>query len=829
MNLKKTNQKFAPGQTAMHRRQRLSILLALIILFSLTIPVVQPASAQTEISPETVQSTWYTRVIDDPAYMTDMTDRSARFDVYGNPHVVYGGDHLYYARWDTSISGWIYRTIDYSPSVGRYASLALDNAGNPRVAYYDEANGALKFAYSQDRGYTWNPAFTVATFGPAPVTDADPENPTVEQALQPFTKFPVDPTSKLHETKSASPTAVEEIGVGGYTSIAVDGQNRVHVSYYDWSKHWLKYAIWDGVNWTIKTADPANENPPVTGYDVGKFSSIAIDQNGLAHISYLDEKYDVLKYAYDTGAGWENMEVESRQAPNVRTGGFTSLALDSSGNPYISYQDWQNQRLRFASTNSGSCSGSNCYACGPTGEWQCRIVDNSGATGFYTSLGRNGNGELMLAYRNATDGALEYAESSNGRSWSFATLVTSGDAGWFNSLAIDGSNYPGVSYYSSSTGLLAFIRYNGSGWVNSGIRYAADLGPYSSLAIGTFNAPSITYFNDIGDQLKLVNSLGPTKNWTQIVTTGGGSYSSLKLTKSGEPRIAFYDFANYNLVYAYLSGGSWYFTTVDATGDVGMYPSLALDDQNHAYISYYDATYKQLKFAWWNGSTWTVQIADTSLSADLGMYNSLTISKNTLASCYAWLSTGYCPMISYYDATNKALKHAFLSSIGAWVAQTVDGAPVGNTADVGQYSSIDIDYNGQMHISYYDATNGWLKHALGTKGASQWAWTTEVVDNVGNVGKYTSLISDKASNIHVSYYDVTNGALKYAKRVGATWYKETVDNSADTGVGTSIALFTDGQPGISYYDATNGAIMFTTTYNGFYGRPYFLPSIQRNY
>lgn len=815
-------------QKATPRRQRFSVLLALIMIFSLAIPAAQPASAQTEISPETPQSTWYTQIIDDPAFMTDMTDRSARFDSYGNPHVVYGGDHLYYVRWDTNIKGWIYRTVDSSPQVGRFASLALDSNGNPRIAYYDEANGALKFAYSQDRGYTWIPAFTVATFGPATVADGDLENPTIEQTLQPYTRFPVDPTSKLHGADSIGQSVAQETGVGGYTSIAVDSQNKVHISYYDWNKHWLKYAVWDGVNWTVETADPANENPPVSGYDVGKYSSIAIDSSGQARISYMDEKYDILKYAIHTNAGWENIEVETRQAPNVRTGGFTSLVLDSNGNPYISHMDWQNNNLKFASTSTGSCSGDSCYTCGPGNAWQCRMIDTTGDTGFYTSLGRNSDGVLMLAYRNATYGYLEYAESANGRSWSIDTLYASGDPGWFNSLAVDGSGYPGVSYFSAGSGLFAFIRWNGSGWVNTGIRYTADLGPNSSLAIGAYNAPNILYFNDIGDQLKLVTSLGYYRGWTQLVATGGGSHNSIQLAKNGEPRIAYYDFVNYNLIYAYPSSGTWKFMTVDSTDDVGMYPSLAMDDFDRVYISYYDATYKQLKFAYWNDSSWVVQVVATSVSADLGMYNSLTLSKNT-SNCYALMNTGVCPMISYYDATTKVLKHAFLSSIGAWVSQTVDSPPSGSAHGVGKYSSIDIDYTGQLHISYYDENNGWLKHATGTKGASQWSWTTEVVDNAGKVGEYTSLIVDKTNNIHVSYYDVTNGALKYAKRVGFTWSKETVDDTANTGVGTSIALFTDNSPAISYFDVTNGAIMFTTTYTGPYGKPYYLPTIKKNY
>jgi hypothetical protein len=61
--------------------------------------------------------------------------------------------------------------------------------------------------------------------------------------------------------------------------------------------------------------------------------------------------------------------------------------------------------------------------------------------------------------------------------------------------------------------------------------------------------------------------------------------------------------------------------------------------------------------------------------------------------------------MSYYDATNKTLKYATNIS-GAWVAVTVD-----SSADVGQCSSIGVDSQGKVHISYYDQTHRKQKYA----------------------------------------------------------------------------------------------------------------------
>lgn len=47
-------------------------------------------------------------------------------------------------------------------------------------------------------------------------------------------------------------------------------------------------------------------------------------------------------------------------------------------------------------------------------------------------------------------------------------------------------------------------------------------------------------------------------------------------------------------------------------------------------------------------------------------------------------------------------------------------------------------------------------------------WHVEVVDNAGTAGRDTSLSLDESGQPHVSYYDGTKGALKYARASGPT-------------------------------------------------------------
>lgn len=127
--------------------------------------------------------------------------------------------------------------------------------------------------------------------------------------------------------------------------------------------------------------------------------------------------------------------------------------------------------------------------------------------------------------------------------------------------------------------------------------------------------------------------------------------------------------------------------------------------------------------------------------------------------------------ISYYDAVNQNLmfrksNQANPTLPGHWDAiQTVE-----SSNDVGQYSSLSLDAANLIYISFYDATNGNLRFIQSTNAAGT-LWNPAIaIDSTGNVGLFTS-IGMSGTNVVISYYDLTNTHLKSAKSAdgGTTW------------------------------------------------------------
>jgi hypothetical protein len=221
-----------------------------------------------------------------------------------------------------------------------------------------------------------------------------------------------------------------------------------------------------------------------------------------------------------------------------------------------------------------------------------------------------------------------------------------------------------------------------------------------------------------------------------------GQYASLAVDGAGNPHVSYYaPFPNpYRLKYAWMSGTTWLSETVDDDGQVGFFTSLALEPVSPytPHISYYESTDRDLRHARRTSSGWMTE----TVASVVGACSSLVLEP----------TPPYTPHIAYYDVTGNALIHAWLGGT-TWYSEVVES----RAEYVAGYISLALAPVSPYtpHISYQDGSSDFydLKHAWWTPSG----WLSETVDSYGNVGEYSSIALEAAPPYthHISYYDAT--------------------------------------------------------------------------
>jgi hypothetical protein len=301
-------------------------------------------------------------------------------------------------------------TVDDEGDIGSSASLALDAAGNPVVSYYDGTNGHLKVAHCNDHDCSGNDESIVAvdrtgTVGVFTSLELDGAgNPVV--SYHDYGNFDLkllhcnDPNCSGDDE---SIVTVENVGdVGSDTSLALDAASNPVVGYHDFGNFDLKVVHCNdpdcsGADESIVTVDRAGS--------VGMFTSLALDGSGDPVVSYHDATNHDLKVAHCNDpdcSGDDESVVAVDTAGDVGT--YTSLALDAAGDPVVSYHDATNGDLKVAHCNDAECAGA---------DEQVAAVDVAGSVGFDTSMRLDYKGEPVVSYRDLLNDDLRLVYCDN--------------------------------------------------------------------------------------------------------------------------------------------------------------------------------------------------------------------------------------------------------------------------------------------------------------------------------------------------------------------------------------------------------------------------------
>lgn len=689
---------------------------------------------------------------------------------------------------------FVSETVDTLGNQGSRSRLALDPDGT-RYMFYRTSDGNLRYATGAADG-TWLVEAVGATGIPG----------EMKRDFGGVTHISFwDDTNEDLRYGTRSPAGVwtvetvDSLGnVGAYNSMAVDSKGNPHISYYDGTNLDLKVATKSGGVWTLEVVQSDGDvgsfnsialngqDQPRIAYrdetnhclrvieqstvgwglgalvdgsgDVGTYTSLAIDSTDILHVCYADNSTGNLKYATRPATVWE-LEVVDQPSSSIGHITWSSVELDTEGNPRVVYEDTLGG-LRYARRSPG-------------GGWAVSFVAGEFASGTAADLVLDSQDRAHISYTDLFAGEMRVATSAvrlrsplGGERWSAGSRQT---VEWTGKgpVSIELSTDGGFSYnplLSSITQNVVTLTVPDVATADARIRVRRETPPSTSESPGSFSiAPGLT---------------SPWWATTPDPAPGGGVTPSLALDDLGNPHIT--HTAGAGLLYVERQGGTWMSTVADNTTDCGYFSSLAFDANGDPHVSHTVFPAGALRYSHRVGGTWMNEVVDAG--PNTGYVTSLALDSNG------------DPTISYYDSNSLSLKVAHKN--GGWSIVTAD-----NSGTVGlEKTSLALDSHDRPHVAYYDQTNE-LKLAI-DDGTGIYA--IEVVDEVGDPGRYVSLALDSDDVPHLSYYEQDSGDLRYAVKRDGVWHVEIVDAGGDVGYDTSLALDQNGNPVISYFDSTKG-------------------------
>ena len=416
--------------------------------------------------------------------------------------------------------------------------------------------------------------------------------------------------------------------VGPDSSIAIDSNNKVHISYVDNINADLKYATNASGSWVVSIIDG--------GGAVGIYSSIGIDANNNVHISYYDVTNGDLKYATNASGSWETFTIDS----TGDVGKYTSIAVDSNNKIHISYCDYTKFDLKYATNVSSS--------------WQTFTVDSTGNVGKYTSIGIDSNDNVHISYIDNTNWVLKYAANASGL---WITSVVDGSMGFGISMAIDSDNKVHISYPASTSSALKYATNASDSWVVSTIDSGGIVGDYSSIAIDSYGKIHISYFDNTNADLKYATNAFGTWVTSTLDSVGiVGGFTSIAVDSNDKVHISYYDGTNGDLKYATNACTMPIITTQPQTQTIqsGQTASMSVGVSGTTPFSY----------QWYKGSS-----GDTSSPITGAIADSYTTPPLTQTTTYWVRVTNSCGSVDSNTAT-VAVATAGISVISPNGAET---------------------------------------------------------------------------------------------------------------------------------------------------------------
>ena len=343
---------------------------------------------------------------------------------------------------------------------------------------------------------------------------------------------------------------------GRYTSLAIDSNDKVHISYLDESGDYPKLMYGTDASGSF-VSTPIDEIAIWSGNN-GASTSLVVDSNNKVHIAYYSGKGgNYVKYATDVSGVWVNTTIAGGSGSSSAF--YPSIAIDSVDNVHISY----------------SASSGLAYATDASGSWVHTIVDS--LAGSRPSMTIDSNDKLHIAYFDSNINDLKYATDVSGE-WVNIT-VDDTNVRDYKSIGVDSGNNVHISYVQLGNANSKHIKYatdiSGS-WTTTSVDTSTNSVEAVSLVIDSNDGVHISFVNFSTPNLYYAtNALGSWSTTPVDTNDNVGRYSSIGVDSKNNVHISYYDEQNGVLNYA-TKIGSKYLTEAVCTIDPDLPNGLSM-------------------------------------------------------------------------------------------------------------------------------------------------------------------------------------------------------------------------------------------------------------
>ena len=375
--------------------------------------------------------------------------------------------------------------VETAGSIGQNPSLRLDASGNPVISYRDGTNGDLKLIRCGNATCASGNTITLVDGASADVGSwtslaLDGDTPVIAYYDVTNANLKLVRCGDQYCTAGSGNSIVtlDATGdVGQYASLQLDAGGNPVISYYDATNGDLKIArcstptclVPVGPTSTPTVTPTATLTPSSTSTSTATATAtVSLTPTGtLTPTETLTPTVSATPTLTPTGTepptASATRTVTATPTPYTGpaitlttvdstgiVGQWTSLRLDASDDPVISYQDVTNGKLKVVHCATLTCGGgSNAFA----------SPDTSGTNGLYTGLVLDAQGRPVVSYYNQTSGDLRFVRCGDATCSAGSGNVlylldgASTDAGQYTSITLDAAGKPVISYAASVGGL----------------------------------------------------------------------------------------------------------------------------------------------------------------------------------------------------------------------------------------------------------------------------------------------------------------------------------------------------------------------------------------